>query len=479
MRVRENIASGSGASIHQVQAEAIPPNCSNFARTKVYPLAAKVPSTSSEMLSYDPYVSSVEELAEAALSYGANWESSLIPNGLLDGQAGAALRKNIPLRTRRKQGAFFSSSDLRATALQSAQDAIDATASFLDPAVGGGDLLIEVARHLPVQKDLGRTLQHWGQVLHGRDLEPGFVRLARARLVLLAVARGSVANSKNTEGLEAVLPEIRVGDGLELLASGWSGGHIVMNPPFTYRVASEDTSWASGRTSAAAIFLAAAVAGAHLGTRITAILPDVIRAGSRYRRLREFVAAHLSVTSAKPYGQFDAWTDIDVFILRGLIEQTAARAATKEWWHLTNEERLGDKFDIHVGTVVPHRDQEPGEPYAYLRARDIPLGGEFDASHAERRGFQKRLFKPPFVVVRRTSRPGDKSRGLGTVILGTASVLVENHLMILKPKDGSLDACRRVVNMLDSTNARNWLDNRIRCRHLTVTALSEMPWDGQ
>ena len=432
--------------------------------------------TSIEMTSYDPYVSSVEELAEAALSSSANWDSSLLPSGLFDGQAGAALRRSIPLRIRREQGAFFSSSDLRAAALKLSQQPIDSLGPFLDPAMGAGDLLIEVARHLPIQQDLTGTLRIWGQLLHGRDLEPVFVRLAKARLVLLAVARGAVAKVKSTDGLEDVLPEIKVGEGLELLARGWSSGHIVMNPPFTYCIASEDTSWASGRTSVAAMFLAAAVAGAQPGTRLTAILPDVIRAGSRYGRLREFVGGRLHVSSVRPYGQFDAWSDIDVFILRGVIEQGVARDAKMQWWSPTNGEQLGDRFDIRVGPVVPHRDKE-GEPsHPYLCARDIPLGGEFDVSHAERRGFQKRLFHPPFVVIRRTSRPGDKSRGLGTIICGTASVLVENHLIILGPKDGSVDACRRIVNVLDSTRAREWLDNRIRCRHFTVRALSEMPW---
>ena len=478
MKRTDDIASGSDASIHQKRAEAVPPNCSDSVATEVDPLAATILCTSSAMQTYDPYVSSVEELAEAALSSRVNWESPQMPAGILDGHAGAALRKSIPLRVRREQGAFFSSSDLRATALQPSQNAINPSASFLDPAMGGGDLLIEVARHLPIKQDLTGTLRNWGQLLHGRDLEPGFVRLAKARLVLLAVARGSVAKIKNTDSLEDVLPEIKVGDGLELLATGWSGGHIVMNPPFTYRVASEDISWARGRTSSAAIFLAAAVEGAQPGTQLTAILPDVIRAGSRYGRLREIVGARLNVLSVKPYGQFDAWTDIDVFILSGVIEQIAVRDAATEWWHPTNGEQLGDKFDIHVGPVVPHRDQELGHSYAYLRARDIPLGGEFDASQAERRGFQKRLFQPPFVVVRRTSRPGDRSRGTGTVIRGTESVLVENHLIVLKPKDGSLDACRCIVNMLDSTRARIWLDNRIRCRHLTVQVLGEMPWDG-
>lgn len=478
MKAREGIPSGSDASVPLGRTEAIPRNRSDFTETESAPLPSSILPTSSKMLLYDSYVSSVEEMAEAALGYRDGWPSSLIPDGLLDGHAGTALRKIIPLRIRREQGAFFSSSDLRATALRPSLGAADQSASFLDPAVGGGDLLIEVARHLPVQLDLAGTLRHWGQILHGRDIEPGFVRLAKARLVLLAVARGSLAKSKITDGLEVLLPEIKVGDGLDLLTSGWSGEHIVMNPPFTYRMAPGDSSWASGRTSAAATFLAAAVAGAQPGTRLTAILPDVIRTGSRYSRLRDFIDAHLNVSSAMPYGQFDAWTDIDVFILRGVIEQKVVRDAATEWWHPNNSKRLGDKFDIHVGPVVPHRDQEPGRSYAYLRARDIPLGGEFDASHAERRGFQKRLFKPPFVVVRRTSRPGDKSRGLGTVIRGTENVLVENHLIVLKPKDGSLDTCRCIASMLDSTHAREWLDNRIRCRHLTVRALSEMPWSG-
>ena len=104
MKVREDIASGSDGSIHQERTEAIPPDRSDSAQTEDDPLMANILRTSSEMLSYDPYVSSVEELAEAALSHRANRESSLIPAGLLDGQAGDALRKSIPLRVRREQG---------------------------------------------------------------------------------------------------------------------------------------------------------------------------------------------------------------------------------------------------------------------------------------------------------------------------------------------------------------------------------------
>ena len=428
------------------------------------------------MTSYDPYVSSVEDLAVAALDSSGSCRPALVSSELLDGQAGAVLRKSIPLEMRRKQGAFFSSSHLRAVALEPLQETSDSLGTYLDPAVGAGDLLIEVARQLPVQKDLGETLRFWGQLLHGRDLQPMFVRLAKARLVLLAVARGAVASTKNGDGLDDILPEIKVGDGLKLLAGGWSGTHIVMNPPFTYRQASEDINWASGQTSEAAMFLAAAVEGGEPGTHLTAILPDVIRAGSRYDQLRGVIGDRLHVITAKPYGQFDAWTDIDVFILRGVIEQREAGAAATQWWHRTDGECLGDKADISVGPVVPHRDQESEPSNPYLLARDIPLGGEFDVSQAERRGFQNRLFRPPFVVIRRTSRPGDKSRALGTLILGTGEVLVENHLIVIEPKDSSVDACHRILGVLASTHAREWLDNRIRCRHLTVRALNEMPW---
>ena len=428
--------------------------------------------------SFDQYVSSIEDLAEGALRSDLRWRPPFAPSDILDGQAGATLRERIPLSIRRERGAFFSSSELRAVALAPRDEDIESVGPILDPAVGAGDLLIEVARSLPIDEDLAGTLRRWGWLLHGRDIEPAFVRLAKARLVLLAVARGAIANTKNGDRLDDVLPEIKVGDGLKLLNRGWSGGHIVMNPPFTYCRASESTSWASGRTSMAAVFLAAAVQAAQPGTRVTAILPDVIRAGSRYDRLRTIVGAGLHVSAAQPYGRFDAWTDVDVFILRGVAMQNAPCVSTTRWWCPAEGERLGDRFDIHVGPVVPHRDPETRPMHPYLHARAIPLGGEFDVLHAEQRGFSKRLFHPPFVVIRRTSRPGDKSRGLGTIVLGTRSVLVENHLMVIKPRDGSLDSCARVIDLLDSTRARQWLDERIRCRHLTVRALSEMPWIG-
>ena len=430
-----------------------------------------------EVSTFESYVSSVEDRAVATLGFARVGQSTQVPPDLLDGHAGAALRETIPLKARRERGAFFSSSALRAAAFAACCEETESGAPTLDPAVGAGDLLIEAAKALPIDQDLAQTLRHWGGLLHGRDIEPAFVRLTKARLVLLAVARGAaVIGSARPPSLSEVLPGIQVGDGLDVLRGAPPATHIVMNPPFTYRVAPPETKWASGRTSHAAMFLAAAVEGARPGTRLTAILPDVIRTGSRYERLRSHIEGLLRVSSIESYGRFDRWTDIDVFVLSGVVSDEFAVAPSAQWWQQPIGERVGDRFDVHVGPVVPHRDVESGPNRPYLHARTIPLGGEFDVATAERSGFTGRLFGPPLVVVRRTSRPNDGSRGLGTIIVGSEDVLVENHLIVLKPQDGSLDTCRQLVRLLDSSRAKQWLDGRIRCRHLTVRALREMPW---
>ena len=430
-----------------------------------------------EVSTFESYVASVEDRAVAALGFAGVGQFTQVPPDLLDGQAGVALRETVPLKARRQSGAFFSSSALRAAAFAACCEETESGAPTLDPAVGAGDLLIEAAKALPIDRDLAQTLRHWGGLLYGRDIEPAFVRLTRARLVLLAVVRGAaVIGSAQPPTLSEVLPGIQVGDGLDMLRGAPPATHIVMNPPFTYRVAPPETKWASGRTSHAAMFLAAAVEGARPGTRLTAILPDVIRTGSRYERLRSHIEGLLRISSIESYGRFDRWTDIDVFVLSGVVSDELADAPSAQWWQHPAGERVSHRFDVHVGPVVPHRDVESGPNRPYLHARTIPLGGEFDAATAERSGFTGRLFGPPFVVVRRTSRPNDGSRGLGTIIVGAEDVLVENHLIVLKPRDGSLDTCRQLVRLLDSRRAKRWLDGRIRCRHLTVRALREMPW---
>jgi hypothetical protein len=94
----------------------------------------------------------------------------------------------------------------------------------------------------------------------------------------------------------------------------------------------------------------------------------------------------------------------------------------------------------------------------------------------DRRNFQGTTYAAPFVAVRRTSRPGDKKRAVGCIISGDQRVAVENHLIVLVPHDGSLKTCKQLLERLKCDKTDSWLDKRIRCRHLTVKALADLPW---
>ena len=97
----------------------------------------------------EPYVSAVEAIATAVLNRESFEETDLPVKALLDGHAGAKLREIVPQMARRKRGAFFSNSALRSTALAPLRHRAETMGPVLDPAVGAGDLLIEIARHLP------------------------------------------------------------------------------------------------------------------------------------------------------------------------------------------------------------------------------------------------------------------------------------------------------------------------------------------
>ena len=425
---------------------------------------------------FGSYVTSIEVLARDALRGETYHPAGLSFAAMLDGQVGVKLRETVPIHVRKDLGAFFSSSAIRGAAVKLEPQQILDGSPVLDPAMGAGDLLLEVASHLPIVGGLNDTMRLWNSFIHGRDIEPDFVRLAKARLVLLAVSRGAAATGNNCMELDWILPGLQVGDGLGALRGGRSWGHIIMNPPYIHRQAAPETQWSSGRTNLAAEFLAEAVNFSRAGTRLTAILPDVIRTGSRYGRLRSLVQGRLHSTVVQIFGKFDAWTDVDVFILKGIVGDGSLPDPGVRWWERTMGQKIGDRFDVCVGPVVPHRDPESESSRVYLHARAIPLGGEYDVSQAERRGFENRTFSPPFVLVRRTSRPGDRSRGIGTLILGEEAALVENHLIVLKPKDGTLQACQDVVEVLNSIRAKEWLNDRIRCRHLTVSSIRDVPW---
>jgi len=396
----------------------------------------------------------------------------------LDGGTSAALRRVVPILERREIGAFFTPSQLATHGVEFFGSPIPDNAVFADIACGGGDLLIAIAQLLPVDPDLGRTLIIWGERLIGFDLQQEFIRATKTRLILTALVRGSRPGKTPIPSGDDLFPLIRQGDGLAQVAAIRMATHIFINPPFHKVEVPEGCSWASAKVSSAAVFLDTCVSNARLGTEIVAILPDVLRSGSNYRSWRNHITSRSSIEALEIVGQFDNWTDIDVFMIRLCVGKVSEERFTEQyWWGQVGSHAsiVGDLFDVQVGRVVPYRDKEKGPSYPYIYPRVLPTWGvvrEFN----HRRRFSGHTFKPPFVAVRRTSRFDHEYRAVGTVISGSENVAVENHLIVLQPKDGLVRTCRNLLEVLRTPRTNDWLNERIRCRHLTVPALEEMPW---
>jgi hypothetical protein len=53
-------------------------------------------------------------------------------------------------------------------------------------------------------------------------------------------------------------------------------------------------------------------------------------------------------------------------------------------------------------------------------------------------------------------------------------VAVDNHLLVLEPK--AERGIEELVQVLRRPETTEWLNQRIRCRHLTVDAVNQIPW---
>jgi hypothetical protein len=421
--------------------------------------------------SYSKYVSQLKRLAVES-QRAADWNDRV--DAALNGQASIELRRIAPLETRRKFGAFFTGTDL-GSRLVDCLDKVDSNSVFYDPACGMGDLLIAVARKLPLCKRLPATLRRWGRQLSGTDLHREFIDGTRTRLVLLARQRHQTDEVLRGSGAE-FFPNIRVADGLKEEALFTRATHILLNPPFGQVPAPAGCRWAGGRITEAAVFVITALERAKPGTEMLAILPEVLRSGSFSERWRGRVSQLGAVQRVQPYGIFDDSADVDVFLLQLACRSEKHRSAPSLW---TNSSApctttVADLFDVHVGRVVPHRDKESGPLRRYIHPRNIDAWVEVTRI-SEKRRHEGLAYQPPFVVLRRTSRPGDRYRATATVVLGKKPVSVENHLIACEPRDKSADTCRALMSQLHTQRANEFLNQRIRCRHLTVGAVREIP----
>ncbi|WP_081610027.1 N-6 DNA methylase [Mariprofundus ferrooxydans] len=422
-------------------------------------------STKLGMASYKKYLATLKSLINSEAS-----ESREAIDHALNGQAYGSLRNLIDLQTLRTSGAFFTGHEVANRLVDRARLEIRSGASFIDPACGAGNLLLAGARHLPLYRTLSETLREWSKVIYGFDLHPEFVEATKLRLVLLAKQLGNF--SERSVPIDSLFPNIVCGDALSPDSHYPEDVSIVLlNPPYSSMAAPSKCTWGTGKISSAAVFLEHVISHAPIDGRIYSILPEVLRCGSRYNAFRRIITSNSESVYEESLGVFDKWTDIDVY-----ATEIVKRAIVPELiQQMEAVESVGDRFEIHVGTVVDYRSPKEGHLYPYLETKQAtPWSKNFICSDTRR--FNGTVFQPPFVVIRRTSRPGDKFRAIGTIVRGNAPVAVENHLIVAKPMRNTVKQCLELLKVLRLPSTSEYLDIVMRCRHLTVTSVKSIPW---
>lgn len=379
------------------------------------------------------------------------------------------LRRIISIEDLRSSGSFFTGDDLADLAVSKMKPSTDHSSVFFDPTCGVGNLLIAASKFLPVEKSLEKTLAIWSDKLFGFDLHKEFVECTKLRLVQSAISRGAIGTTEYLNNLDIILPNIQVGNILNNLETCNKVTHILLNPPYIQLIPPSKVSWGSGKVNMAAVYVEAVLFSCKSQARFVAILPDVLRSGARYSKWNDLINSKCQVDT-EIVGRFDKSTDVDVFLMYGVFG-AKPRVNKKK---TINYRTLGDLFEISVGPLVAYRDKEVGSISPYACSKSLPKWEEVEVENMRRTN--SRLTKPPFLIINRTSSPSDQYRAKATIIKGAASVAVENHLIILKPKDGKIRKCRDLLEQLRSEATNTFLNERIRCRHLTVGSIREIPW---
>lgn len=395
----------------------------------------------------------------------------------LNGQAYAFVRQVAPVDYRRINGIYFTGEKLANRVASWLAPRIKAGASIADPSCGAGDLLVACLRHFKDEDTLKKTVSAWQARIYGYDIVPELVDITRRKLLLAATSRVKIPGflPKGVEPFSGIRAEDYLGGAANL-------SHVdclLINPPYGQQAAPDNCSWSSGSVQRAAVFMASAVEQAKPGADFVAILPDVLRSGSRYKKWRAWLAERCSIDKLETHGKFDPWTDVDVFLLHGRKTNAPKGLFPANWVPLSPAQTtVGDSFEIKVGPVVPHRADGKGAWRPYLHSSDAPAGGTVRVAALGKVRFAGTVYKPPFVVIRRTSSPSDKCRAMPTIIRGRRKVAVENHLIIALPAHGGYAACKKLAAALARQETTDHLNKEIRCRHLTVGSVKNLPYRG-
>ena len=383
------------------------------------------------------------------------------------------LRNIVEIKEMRAAGVFFTGDELAKDVFQGFKSEIKKHSKVLDPTCGCGNLLIHASSFLDVNKSLNNTITEWSKVLHGYDLYSEFVECTKIRLILEAIHRGSEIDLSLGQAIKK-LKNIKAFNAKEINFKDLAGiSHIVMNPPFSMWKPENTEIWKTGKVNAAALVFEWYLKYAPEECQFSAILPEVLRSGTRYQEWRNLIEQSLQ-GKVKTFGRFNNKTDVDVFTLHG---QKKINQPHNLWRYRTPEKvrTIENNFKISVGPLVAYRSPLVGPKAPYLHPRNTPAWAtiyKFD----ELRQYSGRLIKPPFVVIRRTSRPGDRHRATGSIVIGTEEIAVENHLIVAEPKNRALSECNKLVKLLKTDYCNDFLNDRIRCRHLTVQSVKEIPY---
>ena len=426
------------------------------------------------MYQYYPFVKNVKRTLQSSLkNYSINEEAIL---NILDGRPSGELKRLVPNQQLKKAGAYFTGNELKKKIFSEAFiSTINKDSIIVDPACGGGDLLLSCIPYLPFDLDLEKTLIQWQSNLFGLDLYKEFIEITKLRLILQALKFGAKPNKTDLSFYEDYFNGISLGSiftNCELLKNA---SHILINPPYYLMQAPEICKWGKGKVNAAAVFLEKCINDTSEGTRIIAILPDVLRSGTRYKKWRTLIESKCEISRVELYGQFDKWTDIDVFILELIVKDGSKKISYWGKRKRKTEQTVGERFTLSIGSVVEYRDPFEGPKVKYIVPRDL-LPWDTVYKIDKYRFYNGKTYQCPFVTVKRTSRKGDKYRAIATIINERKKVAVENHLIVLEPKDGNLSTCQELIEVLKDRKTRKWLDKMICCRHLTKESLANLPW---
>lgn len=399
---------------------------------------------------------------------------------LINGHANDMVYQLLAREDRRAHGVFFSGSAWARTLV--AQLDLEQWSRFLDPSAGTGDLLLEICKDLPLEGTTAKTIKAWGARIGAIDLRESFLRIAWARIQALAMVRHE--EPIDVSRFKPMPTGFRAGNVFKTPLALRAKDCLVMNPPYQRTSAGSNSFVGTGMRSAAALHVERVLCSAPANVGIIALVPDVLRSGSSYRSFREALGERMEISSFDGHGSFGWDADVDVAILHGVTREPAKKVPVPVAPSLTVKpapapKKVADLYVVSVGPVVPHRTEETGKLRGYLTARNSPIWGSIKAP-VEKATFDARRQTGPFVVVRRTSSPRDKQRARATLVLGKGPWLVENHLLIISPRSGTIEDCKRVIDIFKDVRTNEWLNQCIRCRHLTVGAIASVPiWDSE